>query len=221
MFPDDSGFATHDFEFNSTPVIELSDAKTTREIFDLRIKYGQDRSEYYRHLEARNDTELQKSRDSVRNTHLESMRWYSQSAFRFGDYIMKYSVVPTTETQRKLYEETVKSDDTEDVLSRWLQNFHQDHDAEFAMQVQLCENLNEQSVENAGEEWDAEKYPWQNVARLVAPRQDSFDYQRKAFWEDHIRMNPWLGLVKLQPLGGLNRLRRVGELPHFKELMQC
>ncbi|EKG21931.1 Catalase [Macrophomina phaseolina MS6] len=192
-----------------TPVIDLADAKTTREIIDLRIKYGNSQPELYKHLEARNDTDLQKARDAVRNTHLESTRQYSQTAYRFGDYVMKYCLVPSSETQRKLYDETVKPTDGSDILHRWLQAFHQDHDAEYLFQVQLLENLEDQPVEYAGKLWDPEKYPWQTVAKLVIPKQDSFDYERKAFWEDHIRVDPWHGLVSLQPLGSPNRLRRV------------
>jgi hypothetical protein len=64
-------FSTQDIEFNSTPAIELADAKTAREIFELRLEYGGDKKELYKHLEARDDTELQKARDEVPNPHLE------------------------------------------------------------------------------------------------------------------------------------------------------
>ena len=64
---------------------------------------------------------------------------------------------------------------------------------------------------SAGKVWDPEKYPWQTVAKLVVPKQDSFNYELKSFWEDHIRVDPWHGLKTLQPLGGPNRLRRVGK----------
>ena len=64
-------FPTQDIEFNSTPAIELADAKTTKEIFQIRLKYGGNKKELYKHLEARDDTDLQKARDEVRNTHLE------------------------------------------------------------------------------------------------------------------------------------------------------
>lgn len=62
---------TQDIEFNSTPALEPANAKTTKDIFDLRIKYGGDRTELYKHLEARKDRGLQKARDEVKNTHLE------------------------------------------------------------------------------------------------------------------------------------------------------
>lgn len=71
MFEAGKDFDTQDIEFNSTPALDLADAKTTKEIIDLRINYGSDQKELYKHLEARNDTDLQKARDQVRNTHLE------------------------------------------------------------------------------------------------------------------------------------------------------
>lgn len=71
MFDVGKGWPTQDIEFNSTPALELADAKTTKEIFDIRIKYGGDKKELYKQLEARDDTELQKARDEVRNTRLE------------------------------------------------------------------------------------------------------------------------------------------------------
>ncbi|KAJ9665069.1 hypothetical protein H2201_004729 [Coniosporium apollinis] len=208
--PTGSDLPTQDIEFNSTPALDLTDAKTTREIIDLRIAYGGNQPELYRKLEQRPDTELQKARDQVRNTHLESTRQYSQTAYRFGDYVIKYSLVPSTETQKKLYEETVKPDaHPEDILHQWLRSFHAEHDAEYLFQVQLCENLEDQPVEYAGKVWDPEKYPWQTVAKLQIPKQESFNYERKTLWEDHLRVDPWLGLKSLQPLGGSNRLRRV------------
>ncbi len=173
------------------------------------MKYGGNQPELYKHLEKRPDTDLQKFRDTVRNTHLESTRQYSQTAYRFGDYVAKYCLVPNSETQRKLYEETVKPEHGDDILHQWLQNFHKEHDAEYLLQFQLCENLEDQPVEYAGKVWDPEKYPWQTVARLTIPKQDSFNYALKNFWEDRLRVDPWMGLSTFQPLGSPNRLRRV------------
>lgn len=221
MFPEGADFPTQDIEFNSTPALDLADAKTAKEIIDLRIKFGNNQPELYKHLDSRPDITLQKARDQVRNTHLESTRQYSQTAYRFGDYVMKYCLVPDTDTQRKLYEETVKPTDGDDILHRWLQNFHREHNAQYLFQVQLCENLEDQPVENAGKVWDPEKYPWQTVAKIQIPKQDSFDYERKMFWEDHMRVDPWLGLKSLQPLGGSNRLRRIGEFPSICDAMLC
>lgn len=71
MFDIGKDYPTQDIEFNSAPAIELADAKTTREIFELRTKYGGDQKELYKHLEARKDADLQKARDQVPNKRLE------------------------------------------------------------------------------------------------------------------------------------------------------
>jgi hypothetical protein len=71
FLPAGEGFDTQDLEFNSTPALDLADAKTSREIIDLRIRYGNSWQELYKHLEAREDVALQRARGQVRNTHLE------------------------------------------------------------------------------------------------------------------------------------------------------
>jgi len=44
MFDVGKDYPTQDIEFNSTPALDLATAKVTREIIDLRIKYGHGRS---------------------------------------------------------------------------------------------------------------------------------------------------------------------------------
>lgn len=152
MFPDGQGIPTHDFEFNSAPAIELADAKTTREIFELRMKYGGDKKELYKHYEKRDDADLQKARDQIPNKPLQSHEQYGQGAYRFGDYVMKYRLIPNSDTQEKDSSQTVKPDlkDGETILHAWLSNFHRNHEAAYLFQVQLSENLDDQSVEYAG-----------------------------------------------------------------------
>lgn len=74
---------------------------------------------------------MQKARDQVRDTHLEPIRYYSQTAFRFGEYVAKFALIPSSDTQKKLFEETVKPDEHDSqILSTWLRNFHAQHEAE-------------------------------------------------------------------------------------------
>lgn len=172
---------THDIEFNSAPALELADAKTTREIMGLRIKYHDDPAELQRYLSIRKDAELQKARDKIHNTHLSSHRHYSQTPYRFGDYVIKYSLTPSTETQKKQYSETVNfNQHANDVLSDWLKEFYENNDAEYLFQVQFLENLEEQPVEYAGAEWDEEKYPFQTVAKVI-PYSDRQTHETN-FW---------------------------------------
>ena len=200
---------TQDIEFNSTPAIELADAKTTREIFDLRLKYGVDTPELMEQLKKRSDSELQLARYQLPSTHLVSQRQYSQTAYRFGDYVMKYSIVPATENQKNKSGVTAGENDDEDVLHRWTAEYFAENEAVFDFQVQLLEDVSKQSIEYSGDAWDEEAYPWQTVAQLVFPPQNSWDSKRRTTWEDQIRLNPWDGLKAYQPLGSTNRLRKV------------
>ncbi|RGP80780.1 heme-dependent catalase [Fusarium longipes] len=207
MFEAGQDFPTQDIEFNSTPALDLADAKTTKEIMDLRLKHGYNTKEQHEKIEQRLDKELQQARNQVPNQHLEAITFYSQTAYRFGDYVVKYNLVPNTEAQKRRSETVDKQPDG--VLSEWLYDFYLHNQAEYLFQVQLLENLEEQPVEYGGTEWDSDKYPWQTVAKIVLPKQDSWNEERNDFWQDHLRVDPWHGLVSFQPLGSPNRLRRV------------
>ena len=162
-------------------------------------------------LRSRKDKELQQARNQVLNQHLESITFYSQTAYRYGDYVVKYTLVPGTPAQNKRREEVVDTQ-PDGVLYEWLHDFYRDNEAEFLFQVQLLENLTEQPVEYAGSEWDSKKYPFQTVAKVNFPKQESWDEERNRFWLDHLRVDPWHGLVSFQPLGSANRLRRIRKL---------
>lgn len=213
MFDAGKDFPTQDIEFNSTPAIELADAKTAKEIFDIRLRHSYDSAKMAPELEARPDTELQKARDQVPNHHLESTEFYSQAAFRFGDYVVKYRIVPASAEQQRRGEEVVVEGHTDGVLSEWLRDFYRRHEGGYLFQVQFLENLEAQPVEYSGTEWEAGKYPFQTVARLQLPRQESWDEERNQFWAHRMRLDPWHGLTKLRPLGSSNRLRRICEPP--------
>lgn len=62
MFNARKEYPTQDIEFNNKPALELADAKTTKDIFDICIKYSGDKKELYRQLEARDDIELHATR---------------------------------------------------------------------------------------------------------------------------------------------------------------
>lgn len=46
MFDEGKDFNAQDFEFNVTPALDPADAKTTKEIIDIRIRYGSRKEEF-------------------------------------------------------------------------------------------------------------------------------------------------------------------------------
>lgn len=200
---------TQDFEFNSAPALELGNARTCRDIIALRLKHGGDNQGLDADLKKRDDYKVQNARNVAPNVHLIAQRQYSQSAIRYGDYVVKYRLLPTSDAQKALANKTVsESDKGTTVLKDWLQQYFAENEATYDFQVQFLENLDEQPIEDARVEWDQEKYPYVTVAKLVLPKQESFPPKRVAFWEDNNRLDVWHGLVEHKPLGSINRLRK-------------
>lgn len=135
---------------------------------------------------------------------------YSQSAYRYGDYIAKYALFPSSKLQDDLAKSAqVTASSDREQHSRWLRDYFQHHDAAFDFRIQLCRNLSEQNVEDCSKAWNETKYPFETVAKVVLPAgQDVFDARRRVFWDDGMKLNVWYGLEAHRPLGSVNRLRK-------------
>lgn len=200
---------TQDFEFNSCAFLELGNARTCRDIIALRLLHGADGKGLDADLRKRDDFKIQNARNVAPNVHLAAQRQYSQAAIRYGDHVVKYRILPTSDAQKALADKTVGDHDKGTTVHRdWLQEYFKTNDATYDFQVQFLENLDEQPVEDVRVEWDQQKYPYVTVARITLPAQESFAPKRVSFWEDHNRLDVWHGLVEHKPLGSINRLRK-------------
>lgn len=99
---------------------------------------------------------------------------YSQSAYRHGSYVAKYGVFPATAAQKALESQHIQDSDPINVISQEVREFHMKHKVEYSFCAQLLQDLAEQPVEDIGVEWDAEKYPFEEVARIEFDPQDSW-----------------------------------------------
>ena len=65
------------------------------------------------------------------------------------------------------------------------------------------------SIEDATRHWDAKRFPFVNVARIVIPAPQKDVNSKKAESEcEKLVFTPWHSLASHQPLGGINRLRK-------------
>ncbi|GAC97117.1 hypothetical protein PHSY_004701 [Pseudozyma hubeiensis SY62] len=200
---------TQDFEFNSCAFLELGNARTCRDIIALRLLHGADGKGLDEDLRKREDYKVQNARNVAPNVHLVAQRQYSQAAIRYGDHVVKYRLLPTSDAQLALTNKTVTENDKGNtVLKDWLQEYFQSNEATYDFQVQFLENLDEQPIEDVRVEWDQQKYPFVTVAKVSLPAQESFPPKRVSFWEDHNRLDVWHGLQDHKPLGSINRLRK-------------
>ena len=138
-----------------------------------------------------------------------AMPEYSQSAYRHGDYVAKYGLFPTGEAQKKIAGDRIPADAPINIISQHTRDFHQNHKVTYAFCAQMLENLDEQSVDDIGVEWDPSKYPFEQIATMEFEPQDSWLPEFRTWWDDRITVNTWHGLKTHQPLGSTNRMRRV------------
>lgn len=138
-----------------------------------------------------------------------AMPQYTQSAFRYGDYIAKLAVFPLGKEQKKLEKTYIKDEDPINILSQHTRDFHMKHKVTYSFCAQLCQNLEEQPIEDISVTWDEKKYPFEQVATLEFEPQDSWIPEFRVWWDDRITCNSWHGLKVHQPLGSTNRTRRV------------
>lgn len=150
---------------------------------------------------------------------------YTQSAFRFGEWYCHIGLFPVLEEQ-KIHTEAVNKDHPEGVLSDWLFDYFKSQEAKYDIkvlistrsgsdpvhannaQIQLGTDPSHHPTEDASVIWDESTAPYHTLGTITFPPQDSFDQKRRVFWEDHLILDPWRGLVAHQPLGSINRLRK-------------
>ena len=207
--PAGSDSKTQDLLFNNAPILELGDVNRCLEIFRIRERKFLTPEKIKEEISQRADKDLQMAPAKLPNHHFLAHIMYSQSAYRWGPYVAKYALFPA-DSQLKLAESHKITDDSDiDQHAIWLQAHFSTQPAAYTFCVQLCEDIDAQSVEDTTREWDQNRFPFRPIARVTIPAgQDSFDARRRVFWEEKMKLNAWYGLRELQPLGSVNRLRK-------------
>ena len=200
---------TQDFTFNNAPMLELTDIDTCLEIMQLREKYFNSPTKLSIATKARTDALKQTAPAMLPNTHIISMEMFTQSAFRFGDYYSHIALFPATSEMKQTQTQTVPSDAHPTILSDWLVDFFATEEAKYDVRIQLGTDPAHHPTEDASVVWDEKTAPWQTVGSVTFPKQaDVMEPRRRTFWEEKIRLDPWMGLEAHRPLGSINRLRR-------------
>ena len=132
---------------------------------------------------------------------------YSQTAFRFGDYVCKMGIVPDTPGLKALLEDKSYKQETPDAMREACNAYLRTNGAEYSFQVQLNTGLDDMPVEDATVEWPEDYSMYQEVARLVIPPQTAFDVAKDSYVEP-LSFSPDHALLAHQALGSVNRARR-------------
>ncbi len=143
----------------------------------------------------------------VPNTDPLGETYNSVTPYRWGDYIAKYRLVPIAPDQVALTGRIVEAADQPDAIREDVRVEMTRLDAEWEFQVQLCRDLEKQPIEDPTVEWVEEISPFQRVAVLRVPAQDSWDAGQVREIDEETRFSIWTGLAAHRPLGNINRAR--------------
>jgi len=204
------GWTSHDFLFNTWPVLPEGDAATYLVAITERERHAG------HHLRTTGAT-LARTRDPAAvlfertpNLHPVAHTYYSQSAFRHGDFVAKYRVRPTGADVSAVSDREVGRTDPPGVLRDWVREFFATGTATYELEVQLCTDLDAMPVEDTSVEWPEDQSPFRPAATLTLPPQETFSAARRTFVEDRMAWRIWNGLAAHRPLGSINRVRRAG-----------
>ncbi|KAI8938146.1 hypothetical protein NX059_005812 [Plenodomus lindquistii] len=204
----DQDATTQDFFFNNAPMIELTDIDTCLEIMELREKYFDSPMKLGAATKLRTDAMKQSAPFSLPNTNMISHSFYTQSAFRYGDWYGHMGLFPVLDEMNQSNEK-VKSSDSREALRDWLADHFSQHGAKYEFKIQLGTSPEHHPTEDGSVVWDEVTSPYQTIATIEFPPQDSLTAARRVFWEDRMKLSPWDALAEHQPLGSINRLRKI------------
>ena len=134
--------------------------------------------------------------------------YYSATAFRYGDYLAKFSLKPVARTMTALTGVEIDIDGREDAIREEVREEMRYTQAEWEFRVQLCRDLDKQPVEDPTVEWNEAEAPFAKVGTLRVHPQDSWDAARVQRINEETRFSVWTGIEAHRPLGNVNRSRK-------------
>jgi hypothetical protein len=129
------------------------------------------------------------------------VRYFSVVPYRLGDHIVKYALTPTTPS---LAPARRGPHHLRETMAAQLTDGH----ATFDFAVQPRTEPDRMPIEDAGVTWSEARAPFRAVATLRIPAQ-RFDTAERRALAERLAFNPWHARPEHEPLGAINRARRV------------
>jgi hypothetical protein len=195
------GSTEHDFVLFSHPVMLARTAKEFLELLKANEARGLRRISYF--ATHPRSAAIGAAAEAHHTCHLD-IPYFSATPYRFGaGKAVKYIVRPTSprrsEKPRHL---------TDSYLLDNMRNHLAHGEATFDFCVQFQTDPKKMPIEDAMAEWDEKDSPPRKVASIRIPSQAFESFEQMGFAEK-IAFNPWNALPEHQPIGGMNRARKL------------
>jgi hypothetical protein len=141
-------------------------------------------------------------------THPLGETYFSQTAFRYGDFVAKFALKPISPGLTDVSGTKVDVGGRPDALREDVREVIVEQGGAWQLCVQLCADLEKMPIENPTVLWDEKLSPFVPVATFTADTQLSWEDGVSERQEDALSFSPWHGLAAHQPLGAVNRARK-------------
>jgi len=131
-------------------------------------------------------------------------QYYSMTPYRLGETALKFSAKPCA---NMTFTEAANTDDY-DYLTKTMQAKLNNNAACFDFMLQEQKADSNMPLDDATVEWSEKESPFIPVAKIKLPAQQFTSLEQQTFCEN-LSMNPWHGVGEWEPLGSLNRSRRL------------
>ncbi|MFD1218163.1 catalase family protein [Microbulbifer celer] len=204
--PELGATATQDFIMTNTPAFFNRNIHDYAENITHLAK--QDRTGWFIGLwpPRLNLTEMLRARQTISSTIDTPLgeRYFSMLPYRLGDTELKFSARPCPGAR---YTVTVDQSKPDFLTAQMAETLASDSACfDFMVQPRVAEG--DMPLDDATVIWDEAESPFIPIARIHIPPQTFTSDAQQAFCEN-LSMNPWHGVGEWQPLGSLNRARRV------------
>ena len=195
------GSTEQDFVLFSHPVMLAGTAKEFLELLKANEARGLRRITYF--ATHPRSAAIGAAAEAHHTCHLD-IPYFSATPYRFGaGQAVKYVVRPTSPR---------RSEKPRHLTDSYLLDNMRDHlaqgDATFDFCVQFQTDPKKMPIEDAMVEWDEKDSHYRKVAAIRIPSQAFESFEQMAFAEK-IAFNPWNALQEHQPIGGMNRARKL------------
>ena len=133
--------------------------------------------------------------------------YFSQAAIRYGAYVGKVGVYPSSPNLVALADAMIDVGQDPDAFRHAVVAFFAREAATFDLRVQLCTDLDSMPVEDASVPWPEDASPYRTVARITVPVQDAYSSARQKYFDDVLSFRPAHSLAAFRPLGSVMRAR--------------
>ena len=141
-------------------------------------------------------------------THILGETFWSQTPFRFGDYVAKIRLTPVSAELKALKDEHLKVNGVPNALREACQAFFASTGGLWDLQVQLRTDAKSMPIEDASKAWSDDDSPFRTVARIKVTPQTGWSEARSHVVDGGYSFSVWHGLAAHRPLGGVNRTRQ-------------